>query len=298
MPRPIDQGLRLHYTIISGTRAKCNYCDYQIVFNATRARAHLTRCTKSPTNKEEIAESASLSKYVTKLTAPAIRDLQLRAAKWIFCDGRPLDTFDSKHTRQLFEALNPGFRPPSRYQLTGPLLTAVYEEYKVKVQERFSRTNNLNIIFDASENINGQRVLNICVNIHNDVSYYWKTLDTFSTEMTATNYLLLLQPILVEIAGTNFGRINSFSTDSCATMRALRRLVLQDSKLRHCFWILCDSHGLQLLIKDILNLPAFVGIVQQLNTLVTGFKISKLQNVRLREEQERLYKKRHTLITR
>ena len=178
------------------------------------------------------------------------------------------------------------------------MLIEVYKEYKAKVEKELANDQWLNVIFNVSENINGQRVLNICVQVAGRQTFYWTTIDTKAVELTAVNYLLLLQPILRDITAGNLACINSFSTDSCNTMRATRQLCLQHPKLQHCFWALCDSHGLQLLIKDLLALPDFTFVFQNTSILTTFFSNSKLQNARLRQEQERLGKPRHAIVAR
>ena len=127
--------------------------------------------------------------------------------------------------------------------------------------DRLAGSDTLNIIFDATDNINNERVLNICVQIPHEVAFYWTIINTHAVELTAENYLLLLAPILAEITANNPQRINSFSTDSCNTMRALRQYIQATSDFEHCFWVLCDLHGLQLLIKGLLSLLDFASIV-------------------------------------
>jgi hypothetical protein len=232
------------------------------------------------------------------MSPPEIRDCQLAMARMIYCDGRPFSLLESKRSTDFVKALNPSFELPTPKQLAGPLLTTVFHEYKTQVEERLARCDKLNIIFDASENINSQRVLNVCVHVPGDVAYYWTTINTGSMGLSAANHMLLLQPILLEITGGDLARINGFNTDSCNTMKAVCRLTRLAPELQHCFWVYCDSHGLQLLIKDIFNIPELAWVHQQSNILINGFSNSKLQNARLREEQDKIYERRHALITR
>jgi hypothetical protein len=57
-------------------------------------------------------------------------------------------------------------------------------------------------------------------------------------------------------------------------------------EFQHCFFSLCNSHGLQLLIKDILEQPFFEETFRSATLIVTFFKKSKLQLARLREPQK------------
>lgn len=59
-------------------------------------------------------------------------------------------------------------------------------------------------------------------------------------------------------------------------------------EFKHCLFIPCDSHGIQLLIKDVLKILAFSNIIDQAQ-LVKAFRKAHLQYARLRENQLQIY---------
>jgi len=61
-------------------------------------------------------------------------------------------------------------------------------------------------------------------------------------------------------------------------------------------FIPCDSHGIQLLVKDLLKLPGFNEITQKAQCIIKSFRHAPLQYVRLREFQVEYYKKLQSLI--
>ncbi|KAH7465076.1 hypothetical protein FOMA001_g17278 [Fusarium oxysporum f. sp. matthiolae] len=65
-------------------------------------------------------------------------------------------------------------------------------------------------------------------------------------------------------------------------MRSVHDLLGGFPELSHINFSLCDSHGLQLLIKDILLLPYFEDLFNNVSTLLVFFSRSKLQLQRLR----------------
>ena len=67
-------------------------------------------------------------------------------------------------------------------------------------------------------------------------------------------------------------------------MRKTHADLARMDKFRHCFFSLCDSHGLQLLVKDILQMECFKDISDSTAFITTFFKKSKLQLARLRNE--------------
>src|SRR5438046_7935887 len=66
--------------------------------------------------------------------------------------------------------------------------------------------------------------------------------------------------------------------------------------LKHCLFIPCDSHGIQLLVGDLLKLPDFNDTIQKAQCIVKSFRHAPLQYARLREFQVEYYKKPQSLI--
>jgi len=60
-------------------------------------------------------------------------------------------------------------------------------------------------------------------------------------------------------------------------MRAVWRLFNHDPKTQHIFTIPCKSHGLQLLVKDLLEHEPFFDIISKAQKIAAHFKKSKLQ---------------------
>ncbi|KAM5529672.1 hypothetical protein FOXYSP1_17516 [Fusarium oxysporum f. sp. phaseoli] len=108
-----------------------------------------------------------------------------------------------------------------------------------------------------------------------------------------------------QLCGGDLSRINSICTDTENTMRSVHGLLGRFPELPHINFSLCDSHGLQLLIKDILLLPFFEDLCNNVSTLLEFFSRSKLQLQRLRMSQRtrwngvtRALIRRYRIITR
>ncbi|PNP73805.1 hypothetical protein FNYG_12855 [Fusarium nygamai] len=207
------------------------------------------------------------------------------AAIAIFADGRPFNLFESKRMRILLSKLNTAWQPPSRRRVQ-QLLAPTYSQYHNQVQAILDQAEHINVIFDASDNITSHRIINISIQVANGTAFYWKTFDTGQIQHTAEHYIDLLYPELEIICKGNFLRINSFCTDTDSVMRKAHVHLAARKEFQHCFFSLCDSHGLQLLIKDILELPFFEEAFKNATLIVTFFKKSKLQLARLREAQK------------
>lgn len=66
--------------------------------------------------------------------------------------------------------------------------------------------------------------------------------------------------------------------------------------MKHVFFVPCDSHGLQLLVKDLLSLPHYRDINEKAQTIVKAFKNAPLQLSHLRAFQRQIYKKEKALV--
>src|SRR5438046_1747866 len=69
---------------------------------------------------------------------------------------------------------------------------------------------------------------------------------------------------------------------------------LEDFK--HCLFIPCDSHNIQLLVGDLLKLPDFNDTIQKAQCIVKSFRHAPLQYACLREFQVEHYGKQQSLI--
>ncbi|KAJ5103082.1 hypothetical protein N7532_003611 [Penicillium argentinense] len=67
-------------------------------------------------------------------------------------------------------------------------------------------------------------------------------------------------------------------------------------ELKHVFFIPCDSHGLQLLMQDLLSLPTIVSVFKRAASIVSYFNTAHLQLAKLRALQQRFYKKELSLL--
>jgi hypothetical protein len=81
-------------------------------------------------------------------------------------------------------------------------------------------------------------------------------------------------------------RLSSLSTDICATMQKTWTGLKKHLLLSYTFFILCDSYGLQLLIKDILESKPFSDTTEKAQKIVKTFCQAKKQYSILRKKQE------------
>lgn len=93
-----------------------------------------------------------------------------------------------------------------------------------------------------------------------------------------------------------FDRINSVGTDTCNTMRDSWNRMERDPRTKHVFFVPCDSHGLQLLMKDIIETNWFTSRFSSAQNIVTHFNHSPKQLAMLREKMRNAYGKTRAFI--
>jgi hypothetical protein len=71
--------------------------------------------------------------------------------------------------------------------------------------------------------------------------------------------------------------INSVAIDTCAIMRSLWAKLGSKERFKYIFFVSCDLHGLQLLIKDIIEYPIWSSVMALCNYLTAHFRNANKQ---------------------
>ena len=87
------------------------------------------------------------------------------------------------------------------------------------------------------------------------------------------------------------------ATDTCAAALKCQKLIASDPRFSHVLLIPCDSHRLQLLLKDVLECPGIIEIARDVHKVTTYLKNAHLQFARLRRHQQKLNNEKTRAIT-
>ena len=219
--------------------------------------------------------------------------LHLKAALAVYMSGQPFSLLENQYMYEyqtaLLQTASIRYQPPGREALATTLLTEHFLSTKKEVEAILRLQDYLNIVFDASEDISGNRVQNISIVTPEGAFYYATDCSGSVRENAVSVHLWATKQIEGLVGPEGWWRVNSIITDTCSTMRAVWRLFNQDPKTQHIFTIPCESHGLQLLVKDVLEHEPFFNIITNAQKIATHFKKSKLQLAILREHQQELY---------
>src|SRR5579859_1443877 len=151
------------------------------------------------------------------------------------------------------------------------LLDKVFSVVKTHTDDAISAMSNINVSTDESSNIRGTRICNI--SIHSDPgSYHYISEDIGTLQMNAVTNADWLRNHLLMLSHNDPTRVNSITTDTCNTMFNIWEQFEHYDGFKHCFFIPCDSHGIQLLIEDVLHLPHFSNVLQQAQLVAKSFR--------------------------
>ncbi|KJK73556.1 hypothetical protein H634G_11192 [Metarhizium anisopliae BRIP 53293] len=185
-------------------RYRCRHCQKDLAATSVgRPKEHLAACEKWQAKqgqerqaRDEAGHLPSYSEAIQKkITEVGIEHISkdeshsfaYDAAAAIIAGGRPFSFFESRRWHCFFSRIKPGWKPPSRAVITR-ILPDFYQELRDEVSKRISSSEWFNIVFDASDNVSGHRIVNISVQIPDGPAFYWKTFDTGDEQHTAENW--------------------------------------------------------------------------------------------------------------
>jgi len=175
------------------TSVRCKHCrDVEFLYNATRMRRHLDLCTIYQKHLERLKQHMGMQ-VVEDNSQPPVptlpdtiqRVLEEKAALAIYTTGLPFSIFDSPAVQNLFHALNPGFKLPSRKKLAGSLLNHHVEEMREQVIQKTKR-EFICMQADGWSDVNNHRIVNL-TGICKGKAYLIDSIDTGSMPHNAEN---------------------------------------------------------------------------------------------------------------
>lgn len=288
-------------------RARCRYCNYELAKYTSRQRTHLIKCRAYLTAMKDGHQKNSITQraagvedksqsplFQTEISPEKRQKLEKLAAMAVYYGGKPLSYYEDDGSQDLW-IQGIGWKPPSRDKLSGNLLDDAFLETKAKVDKLLNESSLLNFISDESNNQPGDRILNMCAMMKTQ-SFHIHSESAKEISLSAPNTASWMLKVIDTTVDGDFKRVNSITTDTCNLERAVWDILAQDYRLRHVFFIPCDSHGLQLLIKDILTMPTIRVCFLKALKIVNSIRKAKRQLGLLRKYQLLHYGKKKALI--
>jgi Protein of unknown function (DUF 659) len=141
------------------------------------------------------------------------------------------------------------------------------------------------------------RLANYSVLTPDGQSFYWKTVNVKDKTMSAENMVEEVVETAKEISKGSLSKFVSLAMDTCPRNLKAFDILSDRFETRHMFMVPCESHGLQLLIKDILEKLSFINSVWKKASLLVNFlRNAPKQYAYLRLQQEQIYGEMKALI--
>ncbi|RYC80316.1 hypothetical protein BFJ63_vAg16794 [Fusarium oxysporum f. sp. narcissi] len=171
-------------------RYRCRHCQKDFAATSVgRPKEHLAACEKWQAKQRQERQAQDSAGYLPsyseaiqkKITEVGIQHISqdeshsyaYGATAAVIAGGGPFSLFESRRWRYFFTRIKPGWKPPSRAAITR-ILPGFYQELYGEVSKRITSSEWFNIIFDASDNVSGHRIVNISVQLP-DGPAFWKT---------------------------------------------------------------------------------------------------------------------------
>ena len=300
MGRDLDRDTRNEFEEIdrgtySGPQCRCRHCGKQLTLQTPKMRHHLEGCDAYGNHRLALRSgrtaSASVDTHIDRCDSAKQKKLDMLLGYTIFAGGLPFNTFDKcakPDAWALLHELNKAYKIPERHTVAKSLLPACFAEVQGQVQSFLSDVALLNFVTDESDDKSRRRITNLSVTTPAHGSFYLRNFHTEDNSQTAEYLKELITPEVFHACSGDLSRCNSICTDTCSTMRSLHDKMAADARFANTFFVLCDSHGIQLLIKRLLELPQFNTILKQAQCIAACFSKSRLQLGILRTKQQEL----------
>ncbi|XP_059073706.1 uncharacterized protein LOC131874380 [Cryptomeria japonica] len=193
--------------------------------------------------KEKEKKGTAWNKEVHQQTKEAV------ARFWIY-NNIPFSIIESPYWEQVVGGLTmsgKGFKSPSRYELSGPLLQREVQNTHqlVEQQRRNWEKNGCTILSDGWTDSRNRTLINFLVTSGGQVVFL-KSIDASNEVKNAETLSSMLDEVVTEVGVQNVVQV---VTDNAAAYVAAGKLL----QARHppLFWSPCDAHCLDLLLEDI-----------------------------------------------
>ncbi|XP_050378351.1 uncharacterized protein LOC126795582 [Argentina anserina] len=183
-------------------------------------------------------------------------------ARWVYEAGIHFNVIDNDSFKRFVEAVgqfDPGYRPPTQYQLREPLLKEEVERTKtsLKKQEEEWARNGCSIMTDAWSDWKRRSIMNLRVNCKNETTFLSSREDSASSHTGA--YIFEYVDKCIEDVGPQ--NVVQVLTDNATNNMAAATLLKK--KRKHIFWTSCATHTVNLMLQGIGNLPRFKIVIEK-----------------------------------
>lgn len=222
---------------------------------------------------------------MAKLDKGAKQRFDRQATLAIVMGARPFSLFEDKYMRGFIQSVSGNtYTPPGRDNIGGKELDGLYNELMEEVTSKLASQNTFHFILDESNDVSSNRMINLSVHCPRLGSFFIGNTNTFAATLNATFFVSWFINLVGKFTKGDWAKVSGIATDTCAIIRKMWRVLESDLKLKHVFMVPCDSHGIQLLIKDLIDgVPFIKSTVARAQKIARSFRKATKQYNILRE---------------
>ena len=290
-----------HYRVSQDGKVKtCKYCCKAFKANTTYLASHYYTCSSRVPPEAEASSSASneastqastssgasgglsrahlrpksrlrqqpLRSLLPGLSAKERKEANKHLVKCIVTSSLPFSFVSSEYFRSFVSCLRPGFQLPSHNTIKGPLLNSAYADHMEETRKALASASFVAICFDGWTNVRQDKVVNV-------VACVRRPLLLASVQVKGTLDAKAYAKIVCDTI-SSFDledKVVQLVTDGESTVAAAKQEIRK--QFRFADSSSCKSHGLNLLIGDLIKCPSVSRVARLLIKILNKLKYSR-----------------------
>lgn len=235
-------------------------------------------------------DSTSRSFTENKLSDEKVKEIDTKIANFFFRSGISFRLVESQAFKDLITTLNPAYQSiPKIDTLRGRLLDEQYEGSFKQLKEILEESSNLTLVSDGWTNVRGDHIVNFCIKSPNQKPFFYKSINTSGVRQDAQ---AVAQEIIAVIEELDAKKFCCVVTDNAAVMKAAWKLI--EERFPHISANGCAAHGMNLLIKNILETTEYTKLMKDAEKVIKFVSNHHIVKAKY-EEKRKLAKVPHTL---
>ncbi|KAB7504956.1 hypothetical protein Anas_09603 [Armadillidium nasatum] len=194
-----------------------------------------------------------LSEYTIKTTTAQKEILDQKISKFFYANNVSFLSVESKYFVEMIQALRPGYSPPSRRNLAGPLLDIAHNEVENNLKSQLNEVEGkvcITLCMDGWSSVKNDPI--IATSMHTGKqSFLLSTIDSGSDKKNAEYCLKCLKEAVDEVKEKYNSKVFAFCSDNEAKMKLLKEKMKEDDELKTIISYGCSAHYINLLEQEV-----------------------------------------------
>ena len=230
-----------------------------------------------------------LTPFIDRVSADDKVALDDSFANIFYSTGVPFSVANSTAMKSFCKRARPAWSPPSSYQVSHTLLDKAYNLFTISKNSYILDCQEICLVTDGWSNLRNQHLVNFIIVFPNSKTkpLLYKTINTGEIEQSSINIAAEIERVILEL-GLN--KVVGSVTDNAPNMRGAW-IILEDN-YPGLICNGCGAHTMNLLVKDVCNLPRFEPTLTTARAITSFVKKRTAVRQRFKTIQQQLYDER------